>query len=99
MIVVVTRAGGTRVCSGHGAGRRRERTLDVLHSSLLLRNGNLERTIDGVGVLDGGRLAAGPVVLAVVLVHQILKLYSNICTWETESAPGKKFVLKLPLKD
>lgn len=83
VIVVMTRAGGTWISSGHCAGRRRERTLDVLHSSLLLRNGNLERTIDGVGVLDGGRLATGSIVLAVALVHQILKLYSNICTWET----------------
>lgn len=82
VIVVVARAGGARVGRWHGAGWRRERTLDILQC-LLFRNRNLERTIDGVCVLHWCRLATGTVALAVILIHQILKLYSNICTWET----------------
>lgn len=82
MVVIMTRAGGTRVSSRHCARWRRKRTFDVLQCTFLFRYRNLERTINRVCVLDGCGFATRSIMLSIVLVRQVLKLYSYICTWE-----------------
>lgn len=85
MIVIVARAGWTWVSGWHCTSWWWKRTFDILQSTLLFRNWNLKRSINSIRILNGCWFAGWRIMLS-ILVHQIFKLYSNICTWETQRA-------------
>lgn len=85
VMIIMTRAGGTRVCCRHCTSRWWKWTFDVLQRRFLLGNWNFEWTIDGSWIFNRCRLAGRRVMLA-ILINQILKLYPNICTWKAQCA-------------
>lgn len=86
VMIVVSRAGGTRIRCRHCTRWRWKWTLDILECRFLFGNRYLEGTIDGVCILNRCRFTRRRTIMFSILIDQILKLYPNICTWKTQRA-------------